>query len=75
MGTTKITVGNNGPLRVQGEFEIVDKDGITYDLGGRDTVSLCRCGLSQKKPFCDGSHKDKFEHEPVAYALPPKPVI
>lgn len=72
MATTKITVNNNGSLRVEGDFEIVDKEGNKYDLGGRDVVSICRCGLSKNKPFCDGSHKGHFEHDAVAFALPPK---
>ncbi len=72
MAATKITVNNNGSLKVEGEFEIVDKLGNPYDLAGRTVVSICRCGRSQNKPFCDGSHKGHFEHEAVAFALPPK---
>ena len=72
MSKTKLTVLSNGSLKVQGEFEIVDKDGNEYDLGGRELVSLCRCGLSQNKPFCDGSHRNHFEHNAEAFALPPK---
>ncbi len=72
MATTKITVNSNGSLRVEGDFEIVDKNGNIYDLGGREVVSICRCGMSQNKPFCDGAHKGHFEHEAVAFALPPK---
>jgi CDGSH-type Zn-finger protein len=72
MSKTKITVNSNGSLRVEGDFEIVDKNGATYDLGGRTLVSFCRCGLSKNKPFCDGSHKGHFEHEAVAFDLPPK---
>ncbi len=71
MGKTKITINNNGSLRLEGDFEIVDKAGNAYDLAGRDAVSLCRCGHSKNKPFCDGSHKGNFEHEAVAFALPP----
>lgn len=69
---TKLTIINNGPIRVQGDIEIVDKDSNQYDLAGRDMVSLCRCGLSKNKPFCDGSHNGNFEHEAVAFALAPK---
>ena len=72
MTKTKITVNNNGSLRIEGDFEMLDKSGNVYDLGGRDLVSLCRCGHSKNKPFCDGSHKGHFEHDAVAFALPPK---
>ncbi|MEP6466373.1 MAG: CDGSH iron-sulfur domain-containing protein [Parafilimonas sp.] len=72
MASTKITVNNNGSLKVEGDFEIVDRNGAAYDLGGRTIISICRCGLSANKPFCDGSHKGHFEHEAIAFALPPK---
>ena len=72
MSTTKITVLNNGSLKVEGDFEIVDKEGGVYNLQGREIVSICRCGLSQNKPFCDGSHTGHFEPEAVAFDLPPK---
>jgi CDGSH-type Zn-finger protein len=72
MAATKITVNSNGSLRIEGDFEIVDKQGGIYDLQGRTAVTLCRCGLSKNKPFCDASHKGNFEHEAVAFALPPR---
>lgn len=72
MSKTKITINSNGSVKLEGDFEIVDKNGANYDLGGREVVSLCRCGLSKNKPFCDGSHRDNFEHEATAFALPPK---
>lgn len=72
MATTKLTINSNGSVKVEGDFEIVDREGNNYDLGGRKIVSLCRCGRSKNKPFCDGSHKDHFEHDAVAFALPPK---
>jgi CDGSH-type Zn-finger protein len=70
----KITIKNNGPLRVEGgAFEICDATGKTFDLGGRAAVSICRCGQSQKQPFCDGSHGQcGFCSEVAAYDLPPK---
>jgi CDGSH-type Zn-finger protein len=70
MASTKITVNSNGSLKVEGDFEIVDKEGTVYDLGGRTVVSICRCGGRKTKPFCDASHKGHFEHEAVAFALP-----
>jgi CDGSH-type Zn-finger protein len=75
MATTKITVKSNGSLRIEGDFEIVDIEGNTYGLAGREEVSICRCGLSQNKPFCDGSHKGHFEHDAKAFDLPPKKSI
>ena len=72
MSGTKITVKSNGSLKIEGDFEIVDKSGTAYDLGGREIVGICRCGLSKNKPFCDGSHNGNFDHEAVAFALPPK---
>ena len=72
MAATKLTINSNGSVKVEGDFEIVDKTGNAYNLQGRDVVSLCRCGQSKNKPFCDGSHKGYFEHEAVAFSLPPK---
>ena len=57
MAGTKVTIFNNGPLRVEGDFEIVDQEGKTFGLGGRTAISLCRCGQSGNSPFCDGTHK------------------
>ena len=52
----KITVRPNGPLRVEGHIVLTDADGKEWDLTGKPAVSLCRCGASEKRPFCDGSH-------------------
>jgi CDGSH-type Zn-finger protein len=74
MAGTKITVRNDGPLRVEGDFEIVDQDGKTFGLAGRTAVSFCRCGHSEKKPFCDGTHKKVgFQSVIRAVDLPPAP--
>ena len=74
---TKITALNNGPIRIEGEFEICDPTGATFGLAGRTVISLCRCGHSENKPFCDGSHNRMgFIHAVVARELPPpKPKI
>jgi CDGSH-type Zn-finger protein len=52
----KITVRPNGPLVVQGNFELSDVDGNKWDLAGKPAVGLCRCGQSKNRPFCDGAH-------------------
>jgi CDGSH-type Zn-finger protein len=75
MAATKITVKSNGSLKLEGDFELVDATGAVYDLGGREIISICRCGLSQNKPFCDGSHKGHFEHDARAFALPPRNTV
>jgi CDGSH-type Zn-finger protein len=69
----KITVRNNGPLKVEGDaIELVDQDGRPFGLAGRTVVSLCRCGQSANKPFCDGTHaRVGFASEVVATELPP----
>ena len=72
MSKTKLTVNNNGSLKIEGDFEIVDMQGNAYGLEGRTVLSLCRCGRSANKPFCDGSHKEHFEHDAKAFNLPPK---
>jgi CDGSH-type Zn-finger protein len=72
MAATKITINSNGSIRVEGDFEIVDPQGTPFGLAGRTTVSLCRCGHSSNKPFCDGSHKTfGFSDTVVARELPP----
>jgi CDGSH-type Zn-finger protein len=57
MAATRITVRPNGSYRIEGEFEIVDGEGRPFGLGGRTSISLCRCGHSNNKPFCDGTHR------------------
>lgn len=74
MSKTKLTINSNGSVKIDGDFEIVDMAGNPYGLQGRTVISLCRCGRSNNKPFCDGSHKGHFEHEAVAFELPPKKV-
>lgn len=75
--TTKITVINNGSLRVEGDFELCDQEGNNYDLAGRTKIFLCRCGASSTKPFCDGAHKKiGFQSVCSAYAIePPKSTV
>jgi CDGSH-type Zn-finger protein len=46
--------GVSGPIMVRGGIPIESADGKTYEK--RNRVTLCRCGRSKNKPFCDGSH-------------------
>ncbi len=64
MADVKIIARKNGPFRIEavpGSIELVDADGNAYDLSaklkeGKLFFSLCRCGGSVNKPFCDGTH-------------------
>jgi hypothetical protein len=44
----------SGPLWLRGGIPVVSADGFEYEV--RNRVTLCRCGQSKNKPFCDGSH-------------------
>ena len=46
--------GVSGPLAVRGGIQVVATDGFAYERRNRQT--LCRCGQSSNKPFCDGTH-------------------
>ena len=59
MSKVQIKVNDNGSYRITGEVELIDAEGNKFVT--KETFSLCRCGLSQKMPFCDGSHKGKFQ--------------
>jgi CDGSH-type Zn-finger protein len=50
-----IRLHDDGPLRVKGPVTVLDSNGAPYEIA-RKTFFLCRCGASQNKPFCDGSH-------------------
>jgi CDGSH-type Zn-finger protein len=46
--------GVSGPIWVRGRIPVIGADGRPYEV--RNRVTLCRCGASSNKPFCDGSH-------------------
>lgn len=71
----KVVVKSNGSIRIEGDFELFDIDGNKFDLSGRARISLCRCGHSKDKPFCDSTHKAiGFQSEIKARKLdPPAP--
>jgi len=71
MAQVKITVRPNGPFRVEapeGAIELVDVNGNKYDLSGKTAFSLCRCGGSVNKPFCDGTHS-RIGFQAAEYAV------
>jgi CDGSH-type Zn-finger protein len=59
MSDVNIKVMDNGPLFVSGDVDVIDAEGNRFET--KQGVALCRCGLSSKKPFCDGSHQGQFE--------------
>ena len=65
MAEVTIEIRNNGPYRIYGDVSLVDHEGnpVPVPEGKRKTspegkswISLCRCGGSVTKPFCDGAH-------------------
>jgi CDGSH-type Zn-finger protein len=54
---TQVTIipVDNGPYLVKGAARLLDADGHQYTAS--DTIALCRCGHSNTKPFCDGTHE------------------
>ena len=65
-----ITILDDGPLQIRGDFELVDDSGTLFRR--RKICSLCRCGLTQRAPFCDASHVEgNFSSCPRAPARTP----
>ncbi|MCH8902468.1 MAG: (4Fe-4S)-binding protein [Bacteroidetes bacterium] len=54
METVEVQVRPKGPYELKGRFEIRDGSGNLIEI--KEKVSLCRCGKSKNKPFCDGTH-------------------
>ena len=46
--------GCSGPIGLRGGVQLIGADGFEYEM--RNRVTLCRCGASRNKPFCDGTH-------------------
>lgn len=67
---TKITPYRDGPYLVRGPFTLVDQDGNEIEVRRR-VVALCRCGRSQMRPFCDGTHKAIGFQAPSGVPAPP----
>ena len=62
-----IKVNTDGPYVIDAtDLKISASDGSTIELPQGSAVALCRCGHSESKPFCDGSHKSVgFSHDPT----------
>ena len=60
-----ITVRANGSLRVNGAT-LIGADGIV--ISDKEAFSLCRCGHSKDKPFCDGAHREAGFEDPGTHA-------
>ncbi|NJL03683.1 MAG: CDGSH iron-sulfur domain-containing protein [Chloroflexaceae bacterium] len=52
---TLLSLKNNGPIIIEGNFRIMMADGNEVMVEGT-RAALCRCGMSANKPFCDGAH-------------------
>lgn len=65
--TNSVHIWHNGPLQFNGDLHI---EGQTVDVQGETRATLCRCGASQNKPFCDNSHLHiDFDGTPTAPVL------
>ncbi len=52
----EVTLCPQGPLLVRGADSVVDEDGRSHPVE-RPVVAVCVCGKSQRRPWCDGTHK------------------
>ena len=57
MSEVTIQARENGPYKVSGPITVVDSEGREFALPEGSAVALCRCGHSENKPFCDGTHR------------------
>ena len=57
MSAVSVRLRDNGPLVVEGPIKIVDAEGNEFSVdSSKPAIALCRCGASENKPFCDGTH-------------------
>ena len=61
MDEVTIKVRESGPYLIRGKVTLTDSDGNRYPTES-ETIALCRCGGSQTKPFCDGTHRTSEFH-------------
>lgn len=65
MADVKIRMRPNGPLVVEGPFQLFDSRSAEFTIpADKPAIALCRCGHSKNRPFCDGSHRSSgFESD------------
>lgn len=57
MSEVKIRLRDNGPFVVEGPVKLTDAEGNEFTIdSSKPAIALCRCGQSEKRPFCDGTH-------------------
>lgn len=54
----EIKVRDDGPYRVTGPVRLIDAAGGEWEIAEGQTIALCRCGHSARKPFCDAAHRE-----------------
>jgi uncharacterized Fe-S cluster protein YjdI/CDGSH-type Zn-finger protein len=52
-----VTVLKNGPYHITGGIELIGENIQFGEGASKEHYTLCRCGASENKPFCDGAHK------------------
>ena len=70
MSNNTIRPLENGPLHITGTLELLDTEGELIEKA--EELYLCRCGQSNRKPYCDGQHKKKEFHELGIFIKPPE---
>jgi CDGSH-type Zn-finger protein len=72
MARIEIRARENGPYLVTGPAVLIGPEGNESEVRGK-TVALCRCGGSQNKPLCDGTHRKIDFRAPAATVQPVEP--
>ena len=73
MSDVTIKTREHGPLLVTGLVTLIDHLGNRYDTSAGENIALCRCGGSQHRPFCDGTHKTNGFQAPETAATAVQP--
>jgi CDGSH-type Zn-finger protein len=76
MSQVTIKVRDNGPFLVEGPVTVIDAVGNAFAIpANKPAIALCRCGQSNNKPFCDGTHKTCGFTAAERAAIPPPPDV